>query len=145
MVSLPYDPGARLAGRVAFLYPTVDPQTRTLKARLEFPNPGLVLKPGMYVDVIPELGARTGIVIPDSAVIDTGVRQVVFVQKGADAFEPREVRVGNRGDGQALILSGVAAGERVAVRANFLLDSESRLRAAVAALPSTPPAGGGAP
>ena len=143
VVSLPYDPGARLAGRVAFLYPTVDPQTRTLKARLEFPNPGLVLKPGMYVDVIPELGARTGIVIPDSAVIDTGARQVVFVQKGADAFEPREVRVGNRGDGQALILSGVVAGERVAVRANFLLDSESRLRAAIAALPPSPPAGGG--
>jgi membrane fusion protein, copper/silver efflux system len=70
------------------------------------------------------------VVIPDSAIIDTGVRQVVFVQKGG-SFEPREVRVGNRGDGQALILSGVAAGERVAVRANFLLDSESKLRAAL--------------
>jgi Cu(I)/Ag(I) efflux system membrane fusion protein len=144
VISLPYDPGARLAGRVAFLYPTVDPQTRTLKARLEFPNPGLVLKPGMYVDVTPDLGAQAGIVIPDSAVIDTGVRQVVFVARG-NTFEPREVRVGNRGDGQALILSGIQAGERVAVRANFLLDSESRLRAALAALPSTPPAGGGAP
>lgn len=142
-VSLPYDPGARLTGRVTFIYPTVDAQSRTLKARLEFPNPGLLLKPGMYVDVTPDLDTRSGIVIPDSAVIDTGVRQVVFVARGA-RFEPREVRVGNRSGGQALILSGIAAGERVAVRANFLLDSESRLRAAIQALPAGP-AGGGAP
>jgi Cu(I)/Ag(I) efflux system membrane fusion protein len=142
-VSLPYDPGTRLTGRVAFVYPTVDPATRTLKARLEFPNPGLALKPGMYVDVTPDLGTREGVVIPDSAVIDTGVRQVVFVQKG-NTFEPRLVRTGERAGGQVAILSGVAAGERVAVRANFLLDSESRLRAAIQALPSAP-AGGGAP
>ncbi|HEY4564976.1 MAG TPA: efflux RND transporter periplasmic adaptor subunit, partial [Thermoanaerobaculia bacterium] len=130
-----------LTGRVAFVYPTVDPQTRTLKARLEFSNPGLALKPGMYVDVIPDLETRDGIVIPDSAVIDTGVRQVVFVQKEA-SFEPRDVRVGERAAGEVVILSGVAAGERVAVRANFLLDSESRLRAAIA---SAAPPGGGAP
>jgi len=142
-VSLPYDPGTRLTGRVAFVYPTVDPATRTLKARLEFPNPGLALKPGMYVDVTPDLGTREAVVIPDSAVIDTGVRQVVFVQKG-NSFEPRLVRTGERAGGQVAILSGVAAGERVAVRANFLLDSESRLRAAIQALPSAP-AGGGAP
>ena len=145
-VSLPYDPGTRLTGRVAFVYPTVDPATRTLKARLEFPNPGLALKPGMYVDVTPDLGTREGVVIPDSAVIDTGVRQVVFVQiKGGQAgnsFEPRLVRTGERAGGQVAILSGVAAGERVAVRANFLLDSESRLRAAIQALPSAPAGGG---
>jgi Cu(I)/Ag(I) efflux system membrane fusion protein len=87
----------------------------------------------MYVDVLPELPSPEGIVIPDSAVIDTGVRQVVFVQSG-EGFEPRVVRVGNRGDGQALILAGLSEGERVAVRANFLLDSESRLRAAVEGL-----------
>ena len=155
-VVLPYDPGAHLSGRVAFVYPTVDPATRTLKARLEFPNPGLALKPGMYVDVIPDLGTREGIVIPDSAVIDTGVRQVVFVQKdgvpkggtsrekGGTSFEPREVRIGERAGDQAVVLSGIAVGERVAVRANFLLDSESRLRAAIQALP-TAPAGAKAP
>jgi RND family efflux transporter MFP subunit len=142
-VVLPYDPGTHLTGRVAFVYPTVDPQTRTLKARLEFSNPGLALKPGMYVDVIPDLGTREGVVIPDSAVIDTGVRQVVFVQKG-ESFEPRDVRVGERADGQAVVLSGVTEGERVAVRANFLLDSESRLRAAIQALPAAP-SGGGTP
>jgi RND family efflux transporter MFP subunit len=142
VVSLPYDPGVRLTGRVAFVYPTVDPATRTLKARLEFPNPGLALKPGMYVDVTPEVETREGVVIPDSAVIDTGVRQVVFVLKTGDqtgeTFEPREVRTGERAAGQVVVLSGVAAGERVAVRANFLLDSESRLRAAIAS--AAPPA-----
>ena len=137
-VSLPYDPGVRLTGRVAFVYPVLDPQSRTIKVRLEFPNPGLALKPGMYVDVTPELETTEGVVIPDSAVIDTGVRQVVFVEKDG-AFVPREVRVGSRGDGRALVLSGVEAGEKVATRANFLLDSESRLRAAVANLPSNRP------
>jgi membrane fusion protein, copper/silver efflux system len=130
-IALPYDPAVRLSGRVTLVYPTLDPQSRTLKARIELPNPGMVLKPGMYVDVTPDLETQEGVVIPDSAVLDTGVRQVVFVEKDG-AFEPREVRVGSRGDGKALILEGVAAGERVAVRANFLLDSESRLRDAVA-------------
>jgi Cu(I)/Ag(I) efflux system membrane fusion protein len=143
VISLPYDPGTHLTGRVAFVYPTVDPATRTLKARLEFANPGLALKPGMYVDVTPDLGTREGIVIPDSAVIDTGVRQVVFVQKAGsngDTFEPREVRIGERAGGEVVVLSGVAVGERVAVRANFLLDSESRLRVAIQA--AAPPGGG---
>jgi RND family efflux transporter MFP subunit len=131
-ITLPNDPGVRLSGRVALVYPVLDPQSRTLKARIELANPGLVLKPGMYVDVTPELTVRTGVVVPDSAVLDTGVRQVVFVEKNG-AFEPREVRVGSRGGGKALILQGIAAGERVAVRANFLLDSESRLRATAGA------------
>ncbi len=129
-VTVPYDASARLAGRVSYIYPFLDPESRTVKVRIEFANPGLRLKPGMYVDVVPELGAAEGVVIPDSAVIDTGARQVVFVQNG-DSFVPREVRIGNRADGQALVVAGVEAGERVAIRANFLLDSESRLRAAV--------------
>jgi Cu(I)/Ag(I) efflux system membrane fusion protein len=132
-VTLPYDPSARLSGRVSYIYPFLDPESHTVKVRIEFANPGLQLKPGMYVDVVPELGAAEGVVIPDSAVIDTGARQVVFIQKG-DSFVPREVRIGNRADGLALVLAGVQAGERVAVRANFLLDSESRLRAAVGGL-----------
>ena len=130
VVKLPYGTGAELTGRIAYVYPTLDPQSRTLKVRIELPNPGLVLKPGMFVDVAPDQESAEGIVVPDSAVIDTGVRQVVFVEKGG-SFQPRDVRVGSRGDGKAVILSGVAAGERVAVRANFLLDSESRLRAAL--------------
>ncbi len=144
-LSLPYDPAVRFTGRVGFVYPTVDPATRTLRARIELANPSLQLKPGMYLDVTPELETQEGVVVPDSAVLDTGLRQVVFVARNG-RFEPREVRVGLRGGGEAAILSGVAAGERVAVRANFLLDSESRLRAAVADMSA--PAhvhGGGAP
>src|SRR5512141_3070517 len=84
----------------------------------------------MYVNVALDMPGVTGVVIPDSALIETGVRQIVFVDAGDGSFEPREVKVGVRGDGKAQILSGVKAGENVAVRANFLLDSESKLRAA---------------
>lgn len=138
---LPYDPADTRSGRVAFIYPFLDPESRTVKVRVELSNPGLQLKPGMYVDVTPELPSPAGVVVPDSAVIDTGVRQVVFVQT-ATGFEPRQVQVGTRGDGQSLILAGLDAGERVAVRANFLLDSESRLRAAVAGMNGHSPEGG---
>jgi RND family efflux transporter MFP subunit len=125
------DPGAKLNGRVSFIYPTFSPETRTLKVRFEFPNPGLRLKPQMYANVSFDLNGVTGVVIPDSALIETGVRQIVFVDAGDGSFEPREVKVGVRGDGKAQILSGVKAGENVAVGANFLLDSESKLRAAL--------------
>jgi Cu(I)/Ag(I) efflux system membrane fusion protein len=93
----------------------------------------------MYADVFVDLDSATGVAIPDSAVIETGLRQIVFVDLGGGSIEPREVKVGIRGDGKAQILSGVKEGERVAVRANFLLDSESRLRAALAGM-----TGGGA-
>ncbi len=129
-----YDPGLRLKGRVAYVYPTISPESRTLKVRFEFPNPGLRLKPQMYADVSLELAAAEGVVIPDSALIETGLRQIVFVDIGGGKLEPREVKVGVRSDGKAQVLSGVKEGERVAVRANFLLDSESRLRAAIAGM-----------
>ena len=125
------DPGTKLKGRVSFIYPTFSPETRTLKVRFEFPNPGLRLKPQMYANVSLDLHGVTGVVIPDSALIDTGLRQIVFVDAGDGTFEPREVKVGVRGDGKAQILSGLKAGEKVAVGANFLLDSESKLRAAL--------------
>jgi membrane fusion protein, copper/silver efflux system len=147
-LDLPYTPGVRLAGRIAYVYPTLAPESRTLKVRIEVANRGLVLKPGMYVDVTVPLEARSGVVIPDSAVIDSGLRQVVFVEAGSGRFEPREVRIGLRSGGQALVAAGVAAGERVVTRANFLLDSESQLRAAIgtavgppAAPPAAPPGG----
>lgn len=140
VVSLPYADDRKVAGRVAFVYPTLDLGSRTLKVRLELANPGLLFKPGMYVDVRLELATSEGVVVPDSAVLDTGSRQVVFVAT-ADGFAPREVRVGLRADGQASIVSGLAPGEDVAVKANFLLDSESRLRSALSAA-GAPAAGG---
>jgi RND family efflux transporter MFP subunit len=131
VLTLPYDPAVRLEGRVAYVQPLLDPASRTLKVRLEFPNPDLALKPGMFADVALTLEAAEGVSVPDSAVIDSGTRQVVFVGLGGGRFEPRLVRIGVRGEGRAQVLSGVSAGEQVVVRANFLLDSESRLRALV--------------
>ena len=134
------DPGTKLKGRVAFIYPTFSPETRTLKVRFEFPNPGLRLKPQMYANVSLDLQSVTGVVIPESALIETGVRQIAFVDTGDGRFEPREVKVGVRGNGKAQILSGVKAGENVAVGANFLLDSESKLRAALERMAGGAPA-----
>ncbi|HOC42379.1 MAG TPA: efflux RND transporter periplasmic adaptor subunit [Thermoanaerobaculales bacterium] len=133
-VTLPYDATTRLEGRIAYINPTLNPDTRTLTVRFEFPNSGLTLKPGMFANVELEAESAEGIVIPDSALMDTGQRQVVFVARGNDAFEPREVEVGIRSGGKAQVLSGIAEGEQVVIRANFLLDSESRLRAAIAGM-----------
>jgi RND family efflux transporter MFP subunit len=127
-VTLQYDPSVSLRGKVSLVYPTVDTESRTIQVRLEFANPRLVLKPGMFVNVALDRARASGIVVPDSAVIDSGTRQVVFVESAPGHFEPRQVTVGLRADGKAVLTGGIAAGEHVAVAANFLLDSESRLR-----------------
>lgn len=130
-VSLPSDPRRRFHGRVSYVYPTLDPATRTLKVRVELANPGLVLKPGMLADVELALAQARHLTVPDTAILDTGERQLVFVQTAPGTFVPRAVTVGERSAGRAAVLSGLRAGEQVVVRAGFLLDSESRLRAAV--------------
>ncbi|TAL17862.1 efflux RND transporter periplasmic adaptor subunit [bacterium] len=130
-LSLSFDPSVKLRGKVTFVNPFLSADSRTLKVRFEFPNPKIMLKPQMYADVTLSLDTSRGVVIPDSAIIDTGIRKVVFVETGKGLFEPREVRIGVRGEGRAEVLSGVGEGEKVAVKANFLLDSESRLRAAI--------------
>jgi RND family efflux transporter MFP subunit len=135
------DPAAKLKGRVAFIYPVLSPETRTLKVRFEFPNPGLRLKPQMYANVALDLHGVTGVVVPDSALIDTGVRTIAFVDVGDGRFEPRELKIGVRGNGRAQVLLGVSEGEKVATRANFLLDSESKLRAALTKMAAPAPAG----
>jgi RND family efflux transporter MFP subunit len=132
-VTVPHDPGRRLIGRVAYIYPYVQPASRTLAVRFEFANADLMLKPGMFVDVSLDVEAVEGVVVPESALLDTGERQIVFVVLPGHRFEPREVRAGSRSEGRVQILSGVAAGDSVVVRANFLLDSESRLRGALGA------------
>lgn len=131
-----YDTGVRLRGRISLVYPTIDVESRTIRVRFEVPNPRLALKPGMFVNV--ELDARRarGLVVPDSALIDTGTRQIVFVEASPGQFEPREVTVGPRSAGQVVVNAGLTAGERVAVSATFLLDSESRLRAAIVGTPA---------
>jgi Cu(I)/Ag(I) efflux system membrane fusion protein len=107
-------------------------ESRTAKIRFELPNPEHKLKLGMYVNV--ELAvdaAENALTVPDSAVIDTGARQVIFVEKGDGRFEPRDVKVGTQGDGYYHIISGVKEGEKVVTSANFLIDSESSFRAAL--------------
>jgi len=126
-----YDPSLRLSGKIAYIYPYLNRESRTLKLRFDFDNKDLRLKPGMYVDINLMIDYGEGIVIPDSAVMDSGTRQVVFVDKGQGRFEPREVKTGVRSEGKTQVLSGLNVQERVVVKANFLLDSESRLRALI--------------
>jgi RND family efflux transporter MFP subunit len=136
-LKLAYDPEVKLTGRVAYVYPFVTPDSRTLEVRFEFANPGLKLKPGMFADVWLDTDAREGVVVPGSAIIDTGERKIVFVEVSDGRFEPREIEA-RRIDDKAQVFSGVREGERVVTRANFLLDSESRLRAAISEAGAAP-------
>lgn len=124
--------GRTFEGRVALIYPQVGKETRTTKVRIEIPNPDGALRPDMYADV--EIAAGSGspvVAVPDSAVIDTGMRQVVILDKGEGRFEPRDVTTGLQGDGYTEIRTGVASGDRAVVSANFLIDAESNLKAAL--------------
>ena len=122
-----------LAGRIGFVYPVLDATTRSLQVRIELDNPGRTLKPEMFVDVGLEADLGTRLAVPASAVMETGTRQVVFVDKGDGRFEPREVRTGLRLPDVYEILDGLSEGERVVTSANFFIDSESKLESAMAA------------
>ena len=130
-MTLSYLPGRSIRGHVALVYPVLDAATRTVQVRLEFPNPDLRLKPEMYADVElrGDLGER--LAVPESAVLSTGTRDIVFVAKGAGTFEPREVRLGLRASDAVEVLDGLSEGERVVTSGNFLIDSESRLKSAL--------------
>ncbi len=132
-VSLSYLPGRAFQGKVLYVYPTLDEKTRTVKVRLEIPNPEGILKPGMFADVRLESAMRGVLAVPDSAILDSGMRQVVFASLGAGRFEPRQVRPGRRAEGFTEILSGLAEGERVVAAAAFMLDAESKLAEAAGA------------
>jgi multidrug efflux pump subunit AcrA (membrane-fusion protein) len=133
-MTLPYLPGKAFEGRVSFVYPVLDAATRTAQVRIELPNPDLALKPGMYADVTltADLGERTA--VPASAVMDTGVRSIAFVDKGDGYFEPRELEIGLRSPDSYEVLRGLEPGESVLTSANFFVDSESKLEAALAAM-----------
>ena len=120
------------AGKVSYVYPALNETTRTVPVRVELANPGLVLKPAMFAQVELPVAAKGAVVtVPVSAVIDSGTRQIVFVQAGEGRYEPREVRLGQRSDNYVQVLEGVKEGEPVVVAANFLIDAESNLKAAL--------------
>ena len=120
--------GALFNGRISFVYPFHDPKTHTVKARVEMPNPRHMLKPDMFVNAIIKVPLAKGIVVPVTAVIDTGKRQLVWVEMSPGMFEPREVKAGERIDDKVQILSGIKAGDKVAVSGSYLIDSESQLK-----------------
>jgi multidrug efflux pump subunit AcrA (membrane-fusion protein) len=141
-MTLSYLPGKTFEGRVSLIYPTLDPATRTVQVRLEFANPAMELRPEMYAEV--ELQADLGerLSVPASAVLETGTRAVVFVDRDDGVFEPREVEIGLRLAETYEVLSGLQEGEKVLTSGNFFVDSESKLKAALAAMAgeSQPPA-----
>jgi len=126
-------PGKAFSGKVVFLYPTIDSETRTAKVRIELANPGGLLKPAMFanVELVSGHARGEGLAVPESAVLDSGARQLVLVRRGEGLFEPRTVKLGMRADGYIEVTEGLQAGEQVVVRANFLIDAESNLKAAL--------------
>ncbi len=131
-MTLSYIPGRTWKGHVSFISPTVDPMTRTVKVRVEFDNRDGALKPDMFADVEIQQPPHNAVVVPASAVLQTGTRSIIFVVKGEGNFDPREVQIGTATDQYAEVLHGVEPGEKVVTQANFLIDSESRLKAALA-------------
>jgi Cu(I)/Ag(I) efflux system membrane fusion protein len=141
-LTAPYLPGRSFKGPVTYVNPTVEEKTRTVKLRIELANEGRLLKPDMFVDVRLRADLGTGLSVPESAVIDSGGRTLVFLDRGEGRFDPREVSLGVRAGAGFQVLAGLEDGDRVVTSANFLLDSESSLRsvlsemAAPAASPS---------
>ena len=127
-ISSAVEHGAVFNGRISFVYPFHDPKTHTVKARVEMPNPGHMLRPDMFVNAIIRIPLVKGIVVPVTSVIDTGKRQVVWVETSPGMFEPRDVQAGERIDDKVQILSGIKAGDKVAVSGSYLIDSESQLK-----------------
>lgn len=121
-------PGEHLMGRVTFIYPTVDAMSRTNRIRLTVPNPGLMLKPGMFATIfVDAVVGRNVIAVPRAAVVVTGTRNIVFVRDSGGMLQPREVVLGARSADKVVVLSGLSEGETIVASANFLVDAESRL------------------
>lgn len=137
-------PGRIFHGRVHQVLPQVDTNTRTVRVRLVFDNPGLLLKPGMYVNIELALPLGTQLIVPASGVLQSGTRQIAFVDHGSGYLEPREIQTGTRVGDDLIVLKGLRAGERIVSSANFLVDSESEIQAAVGQFAPPPPGAGGA-
>ncbi len=137
-------PGRKFEGRVELVLPQVDMTARSLRVRLAFRNPGLKLTPGMFVNVALKTSLGRQIVVPSSSIFQSGMRQLVFINRGNGQLEPREVEAGPQAGGETIILKGVKPGDSVVTSANFLIDSESQLQAAAGAFTPPPPGVGAA-
>jgi RND family efflux transporter MFP subunit len=135
-------PGRTFTGRVDFVYPQVDMETRTAKVRIVFSNSVLQLKPGMFVNVSLKIPMGTQLVIPATGVLQSGTREIVFVERSDGYIEPREVQLGARIGDDFIVLKGLKAGEQIVTSANFLIDSESQLQAALGSFIPPPPGAG---
>lgn len=137
-------PGRTFRGTVDFVYPDVDMSTRTARVRLVFSNPNLTLTPGMFVNVVLHVLLGEQLSIPASGVLQTGTKEIVFVDRGDGYLEPREVQLGQQAGDEYIVTKGLKAGERIATSANFLIDSESQLQAALGSFAPPPPGAGAA-
>lgn len=135
-------PGQVFTGKIDYLLPQLDTATRTLPVRLVFPNPDLNLRPGMYVNVSVKLPLGQHLVIPDSAVFHSGIKNLVFAYSGEGNIAPREVELGPHVDDEFVVTKGVKPGEQIVTSANFLIDSEAQLQAAAGAFVPPPPGAG---
>jgi len=141
-MTLSYLRGRTFSGKVTFIHPFLSEDTRTVKVRLEFDNPDMTLRPEMFAKVSLEAAGGEGLVVPTSAIVGTGSRDIVFVDLGEGHFEPRVVTLGTRLADDTEILSGLTEGERVVASGNFLIDSESRLKSALEDSTNPSPAAG---
>jgi Cu(I)/Ag(I) efflux system membrane fusion protein len=137
-IQLSYIPGETFTGKAIYIYPSLNSETRTAKVRFEIPNSHERLKPEMYANVEIKVHLGQKLAVPEGAIIDTGLRQLAIVDKGSGYFEPREVKVGAKVDNYYEVIKGLKAGERVVTSANFLIDSESKLKEAVAGMAGMP-------
>ncbi len=136
--------GRTFPGRISFIWPQLDQTTRTAKVRLEIPNPELKLSLGMFVNVKLAVPLGRQLAIPMSGVFQSGTRQIAFLDRGSGYFEPREIEIGARADDDVVVTKGLKAGERIVTSANFLMDSESQLQAAMGSFAPPPPGAGAA-
>jgi len=133
-MNLSYAGGRKINGRVSYIQPQVDPTTRTLKVRIEADNPNMTLKPDMFVDVEFSVSMPARMTVPAEAVLDTGLRKTVFVDRGNGYLEPRQVEIGERIGDRIEITKGLTPTERIVVSGNFLIDSESQLKSSASGM-----------
>jgi multidrug efflux pump subunit AcrA (membrane-fusion protein) len=127
-LTLSYSPGKTYTGTISYIYPTVDPQTRTVKVRMQVPNPGFALKPQMFADAQLRVDYGTKVLVPREAILDSGTEQVIYILHDGGVFEPRKVTLGPAFEKKVAVLTGLKAGETIVTSGNFLVDSESRLK-----------------